>query len=130
MHTVSVDAVNLEDQSAPEVWSPAISIREDADNLYVEAEIPGVEPDEVEIELQEGVISFSGMRLSPVDEEDYLFVDRAFGPFSRSCVLPLAVEADEMTRQASHGLLCVTVPKRGHGHHKRHASGLQDYWIG
>lgn len=94
-------------------WSPAVDVHADKDNVYVQAEIPGMKKEDLEINLHEGVLSISGERKSEDNrEEDGTFrSERFFGRFHRSISLPTRVDPGKVTAQYKDGLLLVTLPK-------------------
>jgi HSP20 family protein len=88
-------------------------VYEDADNLYVRAELPGMKKEEVELSLHDGSLSLSGERKSEEkfkDAEVYR-AERFFGRFQRTVTLPTPVAADKVKAQYKDGILTVTLPK-------------------
>lgn len=94
-------------------WTPALDVREDKDNVYVSAELPGMKKEEIEISLREGVLTLAGERKHEEKEEskDSFRSERYFGRFSRSVTLPTRVEADKVNATYQDGVLKVTLPK-------------------
>lgn len=94
-------------------WSPAVDIYETGDSFVVEAELPGVDPREIDVSIDEGILTVKGERKleSEVKEENYHRVERAYGTFQRSMRLPSEVEADKVKAEYDGGVLKVTVPK-------------------
>jgi HSP20 family protein len=93
---------------------PRVNLREDQDNLYVEALLPGVEPEQVELNLLGDTLTLAGERFSADDAENsktWHRRERAAGKFLRTVELPVAIEPDKVRAEASHGLLRVTLPK-------------------
>jgi HSP20 family protein len=94
-------------------WVPAMDLVETEDHLVLRADLPGVDPEEVNIELKDGVLTVSGERKGEHEEQTDSFyrVERAFGTFSRSMSLPERVEADRITATVENGVLEVRIPK-------------------
>lgn len=86
-------------------------IRRD-DSIVIRADIPGIEPDDVAIEVEDDVLTVSGEHAEEHDEEGdhYVRRERHFGSFSRSMTLPPGVDADAITATTTNGVLEVTVP--------------------
>jgi HSP20 family protein len=96
------------------VWSPAVNVREDAANLYVEAELPGMQRKDIQIEVADNVLSIKGERRFEKKEskENYHFCESSYGSFYRSFTLPASVDADEIKAEYKDGMLSITLPKR------------------
>ena len=94
-------------------WSPAVDIYETEESLVVEAELPGVDPKDIDVSVDEGVLSLKGERKleKVVKEENYHRVERAYGLFQRSVRLPSDVDADAIKANYDSGVLKVSVPK-------------------
>jgi HSP20 family protein len=104
--------------SAPErtgrgVWSPMVDVREDENNFYIEAELPGMSKEDIHLEVEQNSLSIKGERkFEKKDEgENYHFVERSYGSFYRSFTLPKNVNADGIAAEYKDGVLTVTVPK-------------------
>ncbi len=84
-----------------------------ADAIVLKAELPGLSPDDIDIEIDESVLTLKGERRfeETVEEGRYYRVERAYGSFQRSVTLPQGVKADEITATFEHGVLTVRVPK-------------------
>lgn len=94
-------------------WSPAVDVEEKEDRFLVKADIPGVEPKEVEVSLENGVLSIKGERSEKKEEtkDGYRRVERVSGCFSRSFVLPDDVNAEAITASGKNGVLEIEIPK-------------------
>jgi HSP20 family protein len=86
-------------------------IRRD-DSIVIRADIPGIDPDEVEIEVDDGVLTVSGEHSSEQEEKDEHYVrrERHFGSFSRSMTLPPGADPDAIEATTANGVLEVTIP--------------------
>jgi len=93
-------------------WSPSVDLVRRDDALVLRADIPGITPDEVKIEVEDDVLTVSGEHSEEKEEkkEHYMRRERRSGSFSRSMVLPKGVKADEIEATTEHGVLEVTIP--------------------
>ncbi len=94
-------------------WVPAIDIYETPEAFVIQAELPGLGPDDVEISVEEGTLLLRGERrpAGDVAEESYHRVERRYGPFGRSIALPQTVNSDAIEAGFDAGVLSITVPK-------------------
>lgn len=98
------------EEPAPGHWVPSLDLAETRDCLVATVEVPGLERRELEIALQDGVLTIKGeKRREP--EARYHHAERACGVFVRSLRLPVAVDAARVTASVKNGLLTVTLPK-------------------
>jgi len=79
--------------------------------LVIVAPIPGANPDDVQITIEGDVLTIKGETRPPLENVDYIFQERAFGPFARTLTLNVPVEADKADASFENGLLVLTVPK-------------------
>ena len=94
-------------------WMPRIDVKTTGDDMVVYAEIPGMERDDIDIEVTDGVLTIRGERVSQTEstEEGWVIRERSYGSFERSLVLPEGVEADKITADYKEGILEVHLPK-------------------
>jgi len=94
-------------------WSPAVDVVETADAIVLKAELPGLGKDDVDVEIDDGVLTISGERrfTETVEEGRFTRIERAYGKFSRSISLPQGVKSDQIAASFRDGVLEVTVPK-------------------
>jgi HSP20 family protein len=94
-------------------WIPPMDLVETDENLVLRADLPGVNEDEIEIEVKDGVLTVSGERKAQHEEkrEGFHRVERSFGRFSRALELPKGVEADSIEASFERGVLEVRMPK-------------------
>ncbi|MGE0065933.1 MAG: Hsp20/alpha crystallin family protein [Solirubrobacterales bacterium] len=94
-------------------WVPAMDLVETEDSLVLRADLPGLERDDLSIEVKDGVLTVSGERRAEHDDkqEGYHRVERSFGRFSRSLELPKGVETDSVSADFDRGVLEVRIPK-------------------
>lgn len=95
-------------------WMPAVDVRESKDALEISTELPGIEPKEVEVCVENGVLTLKGSRQfeKATEGETYHRVERAYGSFERSFTLPTNVDPEKINAAFRQGLLHLTLPKR------------------
>jgi HSP20 family protein len=93
-------------------WMPAIDVQRDNGNMVVRADIPGIKPEEVKIEVEDDILTVSGEHEERKEEKGKHFVrrERRYGSFSRSMALPAGVDAESIKAETHDGVLEVTVP--------------------
>jgi HSP20 family protein len=94
-------------------WVPAMDLVETDDQLVLKADLPGLDKDDVAIEIKDGTLTVAGERKSETEEraEGYYRVERAQGSFSRSLTLPRGVDPDAVEAEFDNGVLEVRIPK-------------------
>jgi len=96
-------------------WLPAVNVEETADELILTAELPGMKVDDVNIELENNVLTISGekseQRTEGSEERRYHLWERTYGSFQRSFTLPRTVKADDIRAHFENGVLEVHMPK-------------------
>jgi HSP20 family protein len=95
-------------------WAPAVDIFENEGNLVLKAELPGIDPKDVDVRVENNVLTLRGERKfeTEVKREQYHRVERAYGTFSRSFTLPNVVDTDKIKAEFKDGVLRVTLPQR------------------
>jgi HSP20 family protein len=95
-------------------WAPPVDIYEHEGNLVLKAELPGVDPADVDVRVENSVLTLRGERKfeAQVQRSQYHRVERAYGTFSRSFTLPSVVDAGAIKAEFKDGVLRVTMPKR------------------
>jgi HSP20 family protein len=95
------------------LWAPAIDISERKDAYIVTAEVPGVRPEDLDVSLEDGVLTIKGERRFSQEssEQQWHRVERRYGAFRRTITLPTRTKADEIEASFENGLLEVVVPK-------------------
>ena len=95
-------------------WAPSVDISENEKEFTLLADIPGVNPDNIDISMEKGVLTVKGERSSEtVDEgENYRRVERQSGQFYRRFTLPDSADADKIEAKSEHGVLRITIPKQ------------------
>ena len=95
-------------------WAPAVDIKEEPAQFVIHADLPGVDIKDIEITLENGVLTLKGQRAAEKKEEtqQYRRVERVRGTFLRRFSLPDAVDAEKVAARCKDGVLEVVVPKR------------------
>jgi len=93
-------------------WTPAIDVVRDNGNLVVRADVPGIKPEEVKIEIEDDILTVSGEHEERKEEKDKHFLcrERRYGSFSRTMALPAGVEAKKIKAKTHDGIVEVTIP--------------------
>lgn len=102
-------------------YLPSIDLSEDAENLYVTTELPGIKPEDVDIRLQRDVLTISGekKREKREDKHDFHRVERSWGAFRRQVRLPTEVDPDKCNARFEDGVLTIKMHKAGEGNRSR-----------
>lgn len=93
---------------------PALDVRETDEALIVEAELPGLKPDEFEVKVEEGMLTIAAERKQEKDEKtrNYHRMERHYGRMERMLALPASVEGEKVEAVYKDGVLIVTLPKK------------------
>lgn len=99
--------------AAAVAWMPKIDVKSKGDDIVVRAELPGIDPAEVDIEVTDGVLTIKGERKAEEEREGegWLIRESSFGSFERSMVLPEGVTAEDIKAEYMDGILEIHVPK-------------------
>jgi HSP20 family protein len=94
-------------------WTPAIDVVETDDAVVLKAELAGMKPEDIDIEVQDNVLTVSGERRfeEEVKEDKFYRIERRYGSFSRSLALPPTADETKVEAKYENGLLEVIVPK-------------------
>ena len=94
-------------------WNIALDVAEKEDNYLVTATVPGINPDDLEITLEDGVLTLKGEIHSDEEAEEttYHVRERRYGSFSRSIRFPMAVNGDAVEATYNNGILSLNIPK-------------------
>lgn len=104
----------------PAGWTPPVDLLETPDRYLLMAELPGINQDDVHLELQDGRLTISGVRREHESAcEQYHRIERGHGSFSRTFHLPVPVDAEGITADLRDGVLTVTCPKSTDGPSRR-----------
>lgn len=102
-----------QDPATAGAFAPALDVEETEDDFVLTVELPGVRAEDVELTLEENVLTISGERAfyAERDADDFRRVERSFGRYHRAVRLPDRVDGDTVEADYRDGLLTVTVPK-------------------
>src|SRR5213595_1544645 len=102
------------EESSLTAWAPAVDIYETEHELVVKADLPEVDPKDLDIRVENNLLTIRGERKfeKKVNEENYLRVERSFGSFARSFTLANTVNTDAIKADYQNGVLTLTIPKR------------------
>ena len=95
-------------------WTPPCDIYEDGEAVIVRVELAGVDPKDVSVRFENGVLTLRGDRkLESADKrENYHRIERSYGAFTRSFMVPGTVDAEKIRAESKNGVLSVTLPKK------------------
>ncbi len=100
--------------AALKAWTPAVDVYETDQNVVFKAELPGVDPKDVEARVEDGTLYLKGERKveNEEKEENYYRMERSHGSFARTFALPASVDSEKVSAEFKDGVLTMTLPKR------------------
>ncbi len=105
-----------EDNSSSAVshWVPAVDVHEEADRYLIRADVPGVDPEAIEVTMENGVLTISGERHAEKRDENggARRIERVYGSFYRRFTLPDTADAERVEARSSNGVLEISIPKK------------------
>lgn len=95
-------------------WAPLVDIKEEAERFVIHADLPGIDPQNVEVMMDKGILTIKGERRSESREENerYSRVERSYGTFHRRFALPDSADPEGIAASGHNGVLTITIPKR------------------
>jgi len=94
-------------------WAPRVDIREDEQRFVILADIPGVDPAQIEVSMDKGILSIKGERdVAAAQEGKFTRVERARGAFHRRFALPDSADAEGIVANGKFGVLEIVIPKK------------------
>ena len=95
-------------------WVPAVDIIEEKGQFVLRADLPGVKPDDIDVNMEDGVLSVSGQRINETsdDAEGVQRLERSSGKFYRRFSLPETANPEEISAKSENGILEVVIPKQ------------------
>jgi len=95
-------------------WAPAVDIFETEHELVVKADLPDIDPKDLDIRVENNILTIRGERKfeKKVDQDNYLRVERAYGSFARSFSLANTVNSEAIKADYQNGVLTLSIPKR------------------
>ena len=102
------------EQSSLTAWAPSVDIYETEHELVVKADLPEVDPKDLDIRVENNILTIRGERKfeKNVSEENYLRVERSYGSFARSFTLANTVNSEAIKADYQNGVLKLSIPKR------------------
>jgi HSP20 family protein len=102
------------EESSLSAWAPSVDIYETEQELVVKADLPAVDPKDLDIRVENNILTIRGERKfeKKVNEENYLRVERSYGSFARSFTLANTVNSEAIKADYQNGVLTLTIPKR------------------
>jgi HSP20 family protein len=96
------------------VWAPRVDVMETDKEILVKADLPGVDPKDVEVTIANGALILKGEKKESMEEtgKDFHRIERFVGMFYREILLPAGAGADKITATSAKGVVTVTVPKK------------------
>ncbi len=94
-------------------WLPALDISETKDDYVVKAEIPGIDPKDIDISLSDGMLTIKGQKKQEKEEkeENYHLIERSYGSFIRSIPLAGEIQSEKIKAEYKNGILKIVLPK-------------------
>jgi HSP20 family protein len=94
-------------------WLPSVDVSETKNDLVIKAELPGLDPKDIDISMNNGYLTIKGEKKNEKEEKDenYHLIERSYGSFTRSVRLPREVQSDKITASFKNGILKITLPK-------------------
>ncbi len=106
--------MTAENEPALANWAPTSDVVETKDEIVIKAELPGLDEKDVNVEIENGVLTIKGERHAEqeTNEKDYRRMERSYGSFLRTFALPTNIEAEKISATFTNGLLEVHMPKK------------------
>ena len=94
-------------------WLPSLDVAETKNEMVVKAEVPGLDPKDIDISLSDGLLTIKGEKKQEREEkeENYHLVERSYGTFTRSIRIPNEVQSDKINASYKNGVLKIVLPK-------------------
>ncbi len=95
-------------------WAPAVDIKEEQDRFVIHADLPGVNPEDIDISMENGVLTIKGEKNTEAktEKDNYKRVERIYGSFYRRFTLPDTADNEAISAKCKNGVLDVVIPKR------------------
>lgn len=95
-------------------WAPAVDIKEEENQFVIHADLPGVNPDDIDVSMENGVLTIKGEKNTEAktEKDNYKRVERIYGSFYRRFSLPDTADNDAISAKTKNGVLDIVIPKR------------------
>jgi HSP20 family protein len=107
-----LSGANNEAQGEQIDWTPSVDVRETKDAFVLTADLPGVNPQDIEVTTKTGELVLRGSRLAEAESDAYFRIERQSGRFVRRFKLPESANVEAVSAKSVHGVLTLTIPKR------------------
>ncbi len=109
-----LDGQGIRYQGAAADWTPSVDIKEEAERFLIHADVPGVDPKDIEVSMEDGVLTINGERKAESREEKdgWTRTERHTGRFLRRFTLPETANAEGISAKGEHGSLEIIIPKQ------------------
>lgn len=114
MNSIFGESLLRGEDSVSGLWNPAVDLYEEDDKLVVKAELPGIDKKDINVDLQNGILTLKGERRHETEEKNGRNVYRremSYGKFVRSFSIPQDVEPEKVKAEYVDGVLTIEVPK-------------------
>ncbi len=110
---VGTSARNASESAEAEAWAVPLDVSRKGDETLIRASMPGVSPENIQVSIEDNVLTIKGQTAESHQEEgeSYQLRERRTGSFHRALRLPDSVEPDKVEPRYEHGVLTITVPK-------------------
>ena len=114
--------------SATSDWAPQVDIKEEKDRFIVLADIPGVDPKDIEVTMENNVLTVRGEKKTEKEEEgkNYTRIERVYGSFYRQFTLPDTADNERISAKSKHGVLELSIPKLEKSKHRKINIDIQE----
>ncbi|MCF6254215.1 MAG: Hsp20/alpha crystallin family protein [Thiomicrorhabdus sp.] len=92
-------------------WVPVVDIYETDDDFIVKAELPGVEKDDVQVHIENGILTIRGEKKTEIEDKKHHRIECSYGSFVRSFTLPQSIKTGEIEAEYKEGILNLILPK-------------------
>ena len=95
-------------------WAPTVDVRESDKHYTLLVDVPGIDPKEIDVSMEKGILAIKGKREKneTVEGENFKRVERSYGSFARYFDLPDSVDSEKIEATANNGVLTITIPKQ------------------
>lgn len=100
-------------------WEPPVDIKEEDNRFVMFADIPGVDPKDIEISMENGMLTLKGERQQETQGDELRRAERVSGTFYRRFMMPDTADAEGISAQGRNGVLQIVIPKRAQAQPKR-----------
>ena len=109
-------------------WVPRVDVKEEKDRFVLYADLPGIDPDDIEVSMDKGILTIKGERGSESTQETDRFsrIERSYGSFHRRFALPDSADPDGIQAHGRNGVLEIVIPKRPESSPRRIQVGRQE----